>query len=71
MAQSTPLQFTVPEMDCASCVKSITDAVHRVDAGAHVAADLATKRVVVGSDLEAEAVIKAIESAGFDVQAAA
>lgn len=71
MAKSTPLQFTVPEMDCSSCVNSITEAVHRVDAGAHVAADLATKRVVVGSDMDAETVMRAIESAGFDVQAAA
>ena len=32
MAQSTPLQFDVPDMDCESCVKSIRQAVERIDA---------------------------------------
>jgi copper chaperone len=70
MAQSAPIQFTVSDMDCQSCVSSITAAVKRVDAGASVAADLGTKHVVVGSSVEAHEIADAIESAGFTVKAA-
>ena len=70
MAMPTPLQFDVPDMDCQSCVKSITAAVHRVDAHAHVSADLKTKRVVIGGESEAHAFVSAIEAAGFTVKAA-
>jgi copper chaperone CopZ len=71
MAKSTPLQFKVPDMDCESCVRSIEDAVHKVDSDAHVAADLATKRVVIGSEsAQAQDIMAAIEGAGFEVQAA-
>jgi copper chaperone CopZ len=69
MAQSTPLQFTVPDMDCESCISSITTAVKRIDADASVTADLATKHVVIGSDVEAHEIAAAIEDAGFTVQA--
>jgi len=58
-------------MDCDSCVQSITKAVHRLDPKAHVAADLATKRVVIGSDGQPHDFIAAIEAAGFIVNAAA
>jgi copper chaperone CopZ len=70
MAKSTPLQFKVPDMDCQSCVSSIEAAVHKIDSGAHVAADLDSKRVVVGSDAAAHELMAAIEAAGFEVQAA-
>ena len=40
MANSTPLQFDVPDMDCDACVASITKAVQRVDPKASVSADL-------------------------------
>ncbi len=70
MAMSTPLQFDIPDMDCESCVASITEAVHRVDADAQVSADLATKRVVIGGDGDANEFMAAIEGAGFTVNAA-
>jgi copper chaperone CopZ len=71
MAQSTPLQFDVPDMDCESCVKSIRQAVERIDAAAHVYADLATKRVVIGGEGDIHDYMKAVEDAGFTVKAAA
>jgi copper chaperone CopZ len=71
MAKSTPLQFDVPDMDCDSCVKSITEAVHRVDATAHVSADLESKRVVIGGEGDTQDFVTAIEGAGFTVKAAA
>jgi copper chaperone CopZ len=71
MAKSTPLQFKVPDMDCQSCVSSIEQAVHKIDAAASVAADLKTKHVVIGSETaEAHEMMAAIENAGFEVEAA-
>lgn len=69
MAQSTPLQFIVPDMDCEGCVSSITRAVQRLDADASVSADLTTKHVIVGSTVEAHEIAHAIEGAGFTVKA--
>jgi copper chaperone CopZ len=64
MSQTT-LKFDVPDMDCQSCVRSITAAVHQVDAKAEVSADLESKRVAVSGTGSAEAFAAAIENAGF------
>ena len=42
MAHSTPLQFDVPDMDCQGCVRSITEALRKLDPNVHVVADLDT-----------------------------
>jgi copper chaperone len=60
------LIFSVPDMDCGGCVRAITEAVHSLDATASVAADLATKRVSIGTASAAD-FGKAIEDAGFTV----
>jgi copper chaperone len=65
-----PMQFDVPDMECQSCVKSITKAVHLVDAGAQVSADLTTKRVVIGGTGAVRDYAAAIEDAGFSVKVA-
>jgi copper chaperone/Cu+-exporting ATPase len=71
MAESTPIQFKVPDMDCNSCIASIEIAIHKIDPDAHIAADLATKRVIIGSaKAEAHNLIEAVKKAGFDVEAA-
>jgi len=71
MPKSTPIQFKVPDMDCQSCIQSIEAAVHKLDAGASISADLATKLVVIGTEIpEAHEVMQAIQSAGFEVEAA-
>jgi copper chaperone len=70
MAKSTPLQFDVPSMECESCIEAVTKAVHRVDPEASVAADLATKRVVIGGKGEPQDFIQAIQRAGFAIKAA-
>jgi copper chaperone CopZ len=59
--------FDVPDMDCGGCVRSITDAVHKLDAAATVQADLATKRVQITGEGD---FLSAIESAGFTVSPA-
>lgn len=64
------LSFNVPDMDCGGCVRAITEAVHRLDAAATVAADLATKIVNIDTESQAD-FAKAIEGAGFTASAAA
>ncbi len=73
MALSAPLQFDIPGIHCQGCIDSITKAVQKIDPAASVTADLATKRVIIGSKSahEAHEFVAAIEDAGFDVDAAA
>ena len=61
------LHFTVPDMDCAGCVRSITDSVHRLDADAKIEADLQSKDVQITGRADAMAYAKAIEDAGFTI----
>jgi copper chaperone CopZ len=71
MAKSTPLQFKVANMDCKSCIASIETAIHKIDADAHIAADLVTKRVIIGTaTAQAHEIMEAIEKAGFEIEAA-
>ncbi len=67
------LIFSIPDMDCSACVRAITAAVHKLDAAAKVAADLATKHVRIGTASGGTAsghdFGKAIEAAGFTVAA--
>ncbi|MBU6418629.1 MAG: heavy-metal-associated domain-containing protein [Proteobacteria bacterium] len=65
---TSSLQFTVPDMDCGGCVRSITDAIHKVDPVAKVEADLGTKLVKIGGAADAATYANAIEGAGFDVE---
>lgn len=69
MTEKTALNFTVPDMDCGGCVRSITSAVQRVDAQAVVDADLASKNVAITGAQTAAAYRAAIEGAGFTVTA--
>ncbi|MBU6449716.1 MAG: heavy-metal-associated domain-containing protein [Rhodospirillales bacterium] len=64
------MNFTVPDMDCGGCIRSITEAIHKVDPAAKVEADLTTKLVSVGGAAEAAVYASAIEGAGFDVEEA-
>lgn len=71
MTTSPALRFTVPDMDCGGCVRSITEAIHRLDPAAQVNADLNTKLVSIGGTAEAKIYAGAIEDAGFTVENAA
>lgn len=68
MTTST-LYFTVPDMDCGGCVKSITAAIHQHDATAEIDADLDSKVVSINGNEDANAYRSAIEEAGFTVSA--
>ncbi|OLP56478.1 hypothetical protein BJF92_10190 [Rhizobium rhizosphaerae] len=57
--------FSIPDMSCGHCVKAVTSAIAEVDPKAETAVDLTTKTATVESALPAEALGKAIETAGY------
>ncbi len=60
-------EFSVEGMSCGHCVKSVTQAVQELDAGAAVTVDLAAQRVKVESAIELPKLVAAIAEAGFPV----
>lgn len=60
------MTFSVPKMSCGHCKASIEGKILDADEGADVQCDLAGRRVVVDSVLDAAAVMAAIEAAGFE-----
>ena len=60
-------QYKTEGMTCRSCVFHITSAVQSVDPKAGVAVDLKTQTVEVDSQADSEALIRAIEDAGYPV----
>lgn len=61
------MQFTVSDMVCQGCVRSITKAVERAAPGAQVAADLETRLVRIDAAIAPEALARVIAEAGFTV----
>ena len=65
---STRLRLSVPEMTCGHCEAAIQKEVSAVAGVSSVVVDLETKLVTVtGSGVDHEAVVVAIDEAGFDV----
>ncbi|RYC31344.1 copper chaperone [Lichenibacterium minor] len=62
------LNFKVEKMTCGHCVRAVTEAVHGVDAGAHVDVDLKAGRVAVATEDagSADRIAAAIRAAGYD-----
>ena len=62
------IELSVPEMTCGHCEAAIQKEVSAVVGVSSVVVDLETKLVTVsGSGLDREAVVAAIDEAGFDV----
>ena len=65
---SNQLELSVPEMTCGHCEAAIQKEVSAVAGVSSVVVDLETKLVTVtGSGVDHEAVVVAIDEAGFDV----
>jgi copper chaperone len=58
-------RFTIPDMDCASCVKAITRVVQGRDPAAKLSADLAAHTIQIDSLLDAATLAGLIDDAGF------
>ncbi|MBC6434569.1 heavy-metal-associated domain-containing protein [Nostoc sp. HG1] len=61
------LQFTVSDMACSACVKTITQAITAIDPSAQVEADTKTKRVNIETQKSETEVKQAIAAAGYTV----
>lgn len=59
------IQFTLPDMTCGHCVKSVTRTVLQVDAGALVEIDLPSHAVKIESQQTADAFRKALADEGY------
>lgn len=60
--------FQVSGMSCSGCVDAVTRAIQRVDSSARVHIDLGSGRVDVEGTAAGDAIARAIENAGFDVE---
>ncbi|MEN3930323.1 heavy-metal-associated domain-containing protein [Microvirga sp. W0021] len=59
------MQFTVPDMCCNGCVKSITKIVQSLDSDAKVEADLSIKKLSIETQASKDKVVAALEKGGF------
>jgi copper chaperone len=59
------IELTLPTMTCGHCVKTVTETVRRVDAGAQVTVDLPTHRVRIESAQPREAFVAALADEGY------
>jgi copper chaperone len=61
------MTFTVPDLACAACVETITQAIHSIDPQAKITADPQTKLVQIESTLPAITLQTTIVDAGYTV----
>ncbi len=61
------LQLQVPNMACAACGNTITDAILAIDPAAVVQTDPQTKSVKIDTQASAVAIERAITNAGYSV----
>jgi copper chaperone len=57
--------FNVPDMTCEGCVRAIASAVQRLDPEGTVVADLPAHEVRVSAEASDEALLAALQDAGF------
>lgn len=68
MSDTTSITFSVPGMTCGHCEAAVKQEVGAVAGVTGVDVDLATKDVVVtGTALDRDAIVAAIDEAGYDV----
>ncbi|MDN2566654.1 heavy-metal-associated domain-containing protein [Aquibium sp. A9E412] len=65
------MRFHVETMTCGGCVKSVTRAIHAVDASARINADPDSRTLEVETGTPRERIATALEQAGFPVRPAA
>jgi copper chaperone len=62
------MEFTIPAMSCGHCVGAVTQAVKSLDAAAQVNVDLPSKKVVVQTSQDRQAVAAVLAEAGYPAQ---
>lgn len=61
------IQFTVPNMACAACAETITQAVQAIDPTATIAADPQSKQVNIDTQVDETVIREAISAAGYSI----
>lgn len=64
---NAPRTFQVPDVSCDHCERAITGAVGELGGVAEVRVDIDRKLVTVAGDAPDDAIVAAIEDAGYDV----
>ena len=59
------IEFTLPDMTCGHCVRTVTETVQRVDAEARLQVDLPTHQVRIESQQPREAFAAALTEEGY------
>jgi len=60
--------FSVPDMSCGHCKAAVENAIHAIDAKAQITVDLTAKTVGVADGPGVEAVLAALQTAGYPAQ---
>ena len=63
---SRVFQFKVKNISCASCVRTIEEAVRKVPGVANITINFATRTAIVTADISAQSIIDAISRAGYE-----
>ena len=61
--------YNVPDISCDHCKQSIEKEVSQLEGVASVEVDVQAKTVTVSGELDAQAIISAIDEAGYEVAA--
>jgi copper chaperone len=61
--------YTVVGMTCGHCVRAVTEEVEKLDGVTAVSVDLATGALDIEGDVDADAVRKAVDEAGYELRA--
>lgn len=62
------LRFHVPNMTCGGCAKSVTKALSSVDPKARIETDPSTREVRIESSADEQALLAALEEAGYPAE---
>lgn len=59
-------RYSIPEMTCGHCKKTVETALHRLDAKASIDVDLEKHEIALESQASPERVIAVLKEAGYD-----
>ena len=64
------IALTIPKIRCGGCVASVEKAIQSVDASALITADIEARRVEVTTQADRQALVTALDAAGYPAEAA-
>ena len=64
------IALTIPKIRCGGCVASVEKAIQSVDASAQINVDIEARRVEVTTSADRQALLTALDAAGYPAEAA-